>query len=146
LLTVRWRLLRGDVVISDRYLCDFEVELSVRLQNQPYLASVLLTPLRWLAARPQRAYLLRAKPEVAGQRAAPDRGDLDLADMLNRYDALVGRHGLRVYDGILQFDELATALVHDALSSYMASFQQLVRALFFSNPWQLNPQRRQEEL
>jgi hypothetical protein len=38
LLYVRWRLLRGDVVIADRYLHDFEIEFGIRLQKQPRLA------------------------------------------------------------------------------------------------------------
>src|SRR5438132_9685101 len=43
---VRWRLWRGDVVIADRYLCDFEVELGIRLGNEPHLAALLPRVLR----------------------------------------------------------------------------------------------------
>jgi hypothetical protein len=59
--------------------------------------------------------------------------------MQRRYNALIQRYGLRAYDASRPLEELATALVHDALTAYMAHFQQLVRALFFSNPRQLNP-------
>ena len=62
--------------------------------------------------------------------------------MQSRYDALVGRYGLRVYDASLPFEELASALVHDALSAYMATFGPLLRSLFLDNPWQLNPPAR----
>ena len=40
LLQVRWRLLRGEIVIADRYLCDVGVELSMRLQDHPELKAV----------------------------------------------------------------------------------------------------------
>jgi hypothetical protein len=62
-----------------------------------------------------------------------------MADMQRRYDALIHRYSLRACDASQPLDELATALVHDALTTYMANFQQRVRALFFSNPRQLNP-------
>jgi thymidylate kinase len=143
LQSVRWRLWRGDVVIADRYLCDFEVELSVRLQKEQRLAALLLRGLQALAPKPRRAYLLRLDPTLSRDRKpASDCRNLDPADLQARYDALVGRYGLRVYDASLPFEELASALVHDALSTYMATFGPLLRSLFFDNPWQLNPPAR----
>jgi thymidylate kinase len=137
---VRWRLWRGDVVIADRYLCDFEVELGIRLRNAPHLAALLLRILRSLAPTPKRAYLLQVDPALTRTRTtASDFSDLDPADMQRRYDALTHRYGLRAYDASRPLDELATALVHDALTAYMAAFRQRVRALFFFNPRQLNP-------
>jgi thymidylate kinase len=137
---VRWRLWRGDVVIADRYLCDFEVELGIRLWNKPRLAALLLRILRSLAPKPKCAYLLQIDPALSRKRKTEsDFRDLDPADMQRRYNALIQRYGLRAYDASRPLEELATALVHDALTAYMAHFQQLVRALFFSNPRQLNP-------
>jgi thymidylate kinase len=143
LQSVRWRLWRGDVVIADRYLCDFEVELSIRLQQEQRLAALLLRGLHALAPKPRRAYLLRLDPALSRDRKpACDCRNLDPADLQARYDALVGRYGLRVYDASVPFEELASALVHDALSTYMATFGPLLRSLFFENPWQLNPPAR----
>jgi thymidylate kinase len=143
LQSVRWRLWRGDVVIADRYLCDVEVELSIRLQKEQRLAALLLRALQALAPTPRRAYLLRLDPALSrGRKPASDGRNLDPADLQARYDALVGRYGLQVYDASVPFEELASALVHDALSTYMATFGPLVRSLFFENPWQLNPPAR----
>jgi thymidylate kinase len=140
LQSVRWGLWRGDVVIADRYLCDFEVELSIRLQKEQRLAALLLRGLHALAPKPRRAYLLRLDPALSRERKpASDGRNLDPADLQARYDALLGRYGLRVYDASLPFEELASALVHDALSTYMANFGPLLRSLFFDNSWQLNP-------
>jgi thymidylate kinase len=137
---VRWRLWRGDVVIADRYLCDFEVELGIRLWNKPRLAALLLRILRSLAPKPKRGYLLQIDPALSRKRKTEsDFRDLDPADMQRRYDALIQRYGLRACDASRPLDDLATELVQDALTAYMADFQQLVRALFFSNPRQLNP-------
>src|SRR5205085_11938724 len=91
----------------------------------------------------RRAYLLRLDPTLSRHRKpASDCRNLDPADLQARYDALVERYGLRVYDASLPFEELASALVHDALSTYMATFGPLLRSLFFDNPWQLNPPAR----
>jgi hypothetical protein len=101
---------------------------------------LLLRALHALAPTPRRAYLLRLDPTLSRYRKpASDCRNLDPADLQARYDALVGRYGLRVYDASLPFEELASALVHDALSTYMATFGPLLRSLFFDNPWQLNP-------
>jgi thymidylate kinase len=136
---VRWRLWCGDVVIADRYLCDFEVELGIRLRNEPHLAASLLRVLRSLAPAPKRAYLLQIGPTLARNRATEsDFSDLDPADMQRRYDALTHRYGLQAWDASRPPDDLATALVHDALTTYMADFRQGPRALFFSNPRPLN--------
>ena len=117
---VRWRLWRGDVVIADRYLCDFEVELGIRLRNEPHLAALLLRVLRSLAPTPQRAYLLRIDPALSRHRTAEsDVGDLDPVAMQRRYDALLHHYALRLCDASRPLEELATALVHDALTTYV---------------------------
>ena len=119
---VRWRLWRGDVVIADRYLCDFEVELGMRLRNEPHLAALLLRVLRSLAPTPQRAYLLQIDPALSRNRTTEsDGGDLDPAAMQRRYDALIRRYGLRACDASQPLHDLATELVQDALTTYVNS-------------------------
>jgi thymidylate kinase len=116
---VRWRLWRGDVVIADRYLCDFEVELGLRLRNEPHLAALLCRVLRALAPTPQRAYLLQIDPDLARNRATESGvGDLDPAAMQRRYAALIDRYSLRACDASQPLDDLAAELVHDALTAY----------------------------
>jgi hypothetical protein len=93
-------------VIADRYLCDFD-----------------LRALHALPPKPRRAYLLRLDPTLSRHpKPASDCRNLDPADLQARYDALVGRYGLRVYNASLPCEELASALVHDALSTYVATF------------------------
>src|SRR5919201_1730211 len=117
---VRWRLWRGDVVIADRYLCDFEVELGIRLRNEPHLAAVLPRVLRSLAPTPQRAYLLQIDPALSRKRTTEsDVGDLDPAAMQRRYDALIPRYGLRACEASRPLDDLAAELAHDALTTYV---------------------------
>jgi thymidylate kinase len=117
---VRWRLWRGDVVLADRYLCDFEVELGIRLRHEPHLAALLLRVLRSLAPTPQRAYLLQIDPALSRKRTTESGvGDLDPAAMQRRYDALTHRYGLRACDASRPLDDLAAELVHDALTTYV---------------------------
>jgi thymidylate kinase len=135
-------LWRGDVVIADRYLCDFEVELGIRLRNEPHVAALLVRVLRSLAPTPKRAYLLQIDPALSRNRTAEsDFSDLDPAEMQRRYEALIHLYSLRVCDASRPLDELAPELVHDALTTYtyMAAFRQRVRALLFSNPCHLSP-------
>jgi thymidylate kinase len=121
---VRWRLWRGDVVIADRYLCDFEVELGIRLRTEPHLAALLLRVLRSLAPTPQRAYLLQIDPALSRKRTTEsDAGDLDPAAMQRRYEALIQRYGLRVCDATRPLDDLEADLVHDALTPYLTFSQ-----------------------
>jgi thymidylate kinase len=121
---VRWRLWRGDVVIADRYLCDFEVELGIRLRTEPHLAALLLRFLRSLAPTPQRAYLLQIDPALSRKRTTEsDAGDLDPAAMQRRYEALIQRYGLRVCDATRPLDDLEADLVHDALTPYLTFSQ-----------------------
>jgi thymidylate kinase len=115
-------LWRGDVVIADRYLCDFEVELGIRLGNEPHLAALLPRALRSLAPRPKHAYLLQIDPAVSRHRTTESEFiDLDPAAVQRRYNALIHRYGLRTCDASRPLDELATMLVHDALTTYMTS-------------------------
>jgi hypothetical protein len=102
-------------VIADRYLCDFDVELSIRFQKEQRLAMLLRRALEALAPKSRRTYLMCLDPALPRHRKpASDCRNLDPADLQARYDALVGRYGLRVYDASVPLEELASALVHDA--------------------------------
>ena len=102
-------------MIADRYLCDFDVELSIRFQKEQRLAMLLRRALEALAPKSRRTYLMCLDPALPRHRKpASDCRNLDPADLQARYDALVGRYGLRVYDASVPLEELASALVHDA--------------------------------
>jgi hypothetical protein len=136
---IRCRLWRHEVVIADRYLYDFEAELRLRLQRRMRLARALLSFLRWLAPKPNRAYLLRIDPELSKiRKPEPDYRGLDPADLQLRYDVLVPRYGLRVFDGCQPLEEVASAIVHDAVSSYMESPRPPTRDVFFVRPRRSN--------
>jgi predicted ATP-grasp superfamily ATP-dependent carboligase/thymidylate kinase len=116
---VRWWLWRRNVVISDRYLCDFEIELDIRLANHARLRQSLLNVLRHLAPCPERAYLLSIDPELSRRRKPePDFRGLDPSDLQPRYQPLVRHYCLRVLDGSRPYGEVSTAIVDDALRSY----------------------------
>jgi thymidylate kinase len=124
---VRWRLWRGDVVIADRYLCDFAVELTIRLQQELHLAALLLRFLGWLAPKPKRAYFVHINPELSLVRKPGDFKEFDPADLHARYDSLAPRYNLCLLDGRRPFEEVTSALVHDCLRSYNADLRPRVR-------------------
>jgi thymidylate kinase len=138
LLQIRFRLLRGEIVIADRYLCDMDVELSQRLQIHPELREAIASVLAKIAPSPQSAYLLRIDHHLAAERAVPDGGDASMPEQMRLYDTLSDRYRLRVLDAGLPFDAASAELARDALREYLNNYGMIGNLLYFSNPWQLN--------
>jgi thymidylate kinase len=141
---VRWQMIRGRVVIADRYLCDFDVELNFRLREHPRLARALLWLLQGITPQPERSYLLRIPPEVSiDRKSEPDFRNFSLEYAAQAYDRLINRYCLHPIDTTKPLEEVASALVHDSLTTYMENFGTFLRTFIFANPWQLNPGSRQ---
>lgn len=142
LFGIRWRLLRGDVVIADRYQSDFEVETRLKLWRYPWLTNALARCLSFVAAKPRAAFLLELDADTARQRATPDSGDVDPPEQISLYGQMAEKYRLIRVDAGGSYEEVSAQVIREALRSYMRSFGTLGDALFFSNPWQLNrPQR-----
>lgn len=136
---LRWRLLRGDVVLADRYLCDAQVEFALRLPNRPRLAAALVHMLRWAAPRADREYLIRVDPALSDRRDPPLPNEPDRETVCAAYDRVALERTMHVVDGNRDLEIVASEVVHDALTLYMGRFRPLGNAPFFENDWQLNP-------
>jgi hypothetical protein len=136
---LRWRLLRGNVVLADRYLCDAQVEFAMRLPHSPRLAATLIRMLRWAAPRPDREYLIRVDPKLSDHRAPPLPGEPDRETVCAAYDRIALGYAMQVVDGNRDLEVVASEVVHDALTLYMGRFRPLGNVPFFANDWQLNP-------
>jgi thymidylate kinase len=115
---VRWKLWRGEVVVADRYVCDFAVEFSILVKSQSGLARALLAPVRWVAPRPARSYYLRISPELSIERKPEDKHGYHHDEVVAGYDALYGRYGLILMDNTRPFDEVSREMVRDVLDTY----------------------------
>jgi len=139
---VRWRLLRGNVVVADRYLCDAEVELTVRLPTSPGLAAALMRMLRWVAPCPDREYLIRVDPTLFDHRDPPLPDEPNRHAVCAAYERIASCCAMHVIDGNRDLEVIASEVVHDALTLYMRGFRPLGNVPFFKNDWQLNPKER----
>ncbi len=138
LLHVRWRLIRGDIVICDRYLADLDVELSQKLQEHPGWNRRLLSLLKVAARKPNQAFLLEIDPGLASQRADFDPGQGDLKQEADAFGIAAKEYNLVAFDVSQSFEETSRSLARDVLSAYLNRYGTRGNLLYFSNPWQLN--------
>ena len=145
LLRLRWRLLRGDIVVADRFMCDFDVEMSMKLKAKPKFGHWLVSALNLIAPRPTRAYLLDVDPGDARERALPDGGDFDPETGIAMYRDRAAKYGLAMIDARRPRDEVSTVVEREGLREYFNHYGMLSNFPFFMNPWQLNrPVRKQQ--
>jgi thymidylate kinase len=101
------RILRGEVVISDRYVLDAGVELRYFYGDRPFRPHTAL--LKLLTPRPAGAFLLEIDPELAAER----KGEFSGAQNVRRaalYAELAAAEGVVRVDGSRSRDEIASDL------------------------------------
>ena len=130
---VAWPLLRGDIVLCDRYTYDALVELSV-LSGRPqearsWAAKLLLA----LAPRPRLAYLLDLDPATALRRKPEEEPDF-LAEQAELYRRLAPRWGLRRISAEAELAQVADALTEEVLHTYYRGWRTVLNGLFLANP------------
>ncbi|MDP2675114.1 MAG: nucleotidyltransferase family protein [Dehalococcoidia bacterium] len=134
---VRLPLLRGKVVICDRYVHDAAVELSHRLPPGNRLARAPLGLLFALSPKPRQTYLLDVEPEAAFQRTPDSPSLAELREQREMYLEFARKHGLSVRDTAAGFAETNDALVREVLRGYESRFDTFLNGLMLSNPRQL---------
>lgn len=132
---VAWPLMRGWVVIADRYTADAVAEVEAYLAAAGHPGSpVALRLLGILSPRPICAYLLRVPPELAAERKGGAESGVFLAAQAEAYDQLVARGRLVPLENSQDFDSVSSTLVRRVLTRYYRSYRTLLNALFLSNP------------
>ena len=131
---VRWRLVRGDVVIADRYVLSALIDLAARLERPDIAHSAPGRLLRRLAPRPAHSFCFDVPAEVALAR----KGGEESSEMLRRQaavaPALAAELGATRLDATLPLADLSDPLVTQVLRSYFDAHWTLINALVFSNP------------
>ncbi len=139
-----WRvtlpLLRGRVVICDRYVDDALSDWSAYFGEESVDKRLAARVLRALTPRPHRAYWLDVPAEVARSRS-PDGLPASLLDaQCARYgrcaDPASSTRTLQRLDGTQGWEEISDQVVYDVLGAYFAGYWTLVNSLFWKNPGQ----------
>jgi thymidylate kinase len=132
-LRVTWPLLRGRVVVSDRYTHDALVELAALTGSDRVQRSLAARVLRGLAPHPRRAYLLDVSPERALARK-PEETLAYLAAQAATYRRAASAWGLETVNTDADFATASDQIVHGVLTEYYREWRTLIGALFLTNP------------
>jgi thymidylate kinase len=131
---VRWPLLRGEVVVADRYVLSTLIDLGARLERSDVAHLPAGRLLRWLAPRPRHSFWFAIPADLAlarkedGESAGLLRAQADLAGPLS--SALAAER----LDATEPLADLSDRLVREVLSDYFDRHQTALNTLFCANP------------
>jgi hypothetical protein len=134
LVRVRWPLMRGEVVIAERYVLSALIELAARLDRPEIARSPAGRALRLLAPRPDRNYWLAVDPAAALARREDEESAAFLARQAAVAPALAAALGATRLDASRTRDELSDRIAADVLSAYEDEHRTALNALFCANP------------
>ncbi|MBU2009445.1 MAG: nucleotidyltransferase family protein [Chloroflexi bacterium] len=136
---VRLPMLRGRVVVCDRYAWDAAAELEASLAPGDWASWLAIRLLLALSPRPNMSFLLQAPNPVLAQRKQEQTDPRYLSALTEAYQRLARAHPFRVNDTGGDFAPLSDEITRETLACYMDRYHTLLNGLFLSNPAQLNP-------
>ncbi len=132
---VRLPLLRGRVVLCDRYVYDAWVEWAAYFGGSDDISRTWAARwLRWAAPRPHRSYLLDIPAELAASRSSSAPSLAMLHQEVILYHRLAASFGAIVKDAQRPAATLEDEIAYETLTAYFDRYGTLVNALFFRNP------------
>lgn len=132
---VRLPLLRGRVILSDRYVYDAWVEWAAYFGSGGDISRNWAARwLRWAAPRPDRVYLLDIPAELAASRSSSAPSAAMLHEEVALYRQLATSFGAIIKDGRRPAAVLEDEVAYETLTAYFDRYETLVNALFFRNP------------
>jgi len=145
LARVAWPLLRGKVVIADRYVADAQVEVAAYLAEAggggvPFALRLL----EWISPKPALRFLLDVPPEVAAQRKGGQESVEFLRTQIEQYRQIAGGSGWRVLDAARLQEELSSEIVRVSLLQYYRRYHTFINSLFLFNTRARRPFLRKE--
>ncbi len=135
LASIAWPLLRGWVVVADRYVLDAQVEVMAYLEEAEAVGlPVALRLLAWVSPRPAMHFLLDVPADVAAGRAVGGENPAFLGRQAAHYRNLAMERGLCVLDAARPREELSSEVVRAVLLRYYRRYRTLINGLFLFNP------------
>lgn len=136
----------GSVVICDRYVYDALVEIEASLPQGSSFVAFSEWLLIHLCPKPDIAWLLDIPPEDAMFRQKIERGSIaaqkELAHQRELYLALQERYQMSLLSNQGDKGETASLIVLKTLRKYFKNYSTWVNGLLFSNPGQMNPEKK----
>jgi thymidylate kinase len=132
---LRWPLLRGKVIICDRYVLDTWADWAAYSGLGADSAKAGYARfLRWIAPRPDLQILMDLPAEESHARSTSAPPLEFMREQRDAYLALNETMGGETVDAAQDVVKIADDLAHRALTTYFDSYHTLVNALFFRNP------------
>ena len=136
---VRWQLLRGNVVICDRYVYDAAADLAVMAGIDAEEACKLLSGLFAICPRPAIAFLLDVDEEEALRRK-PDEGDAQhLAEARRAFHVIASERGMHTIAAGNSIEAVFQVAHKRVLERFYSRYRTVLNWLLASDPGQLNP-------
>ena len=129
-------LLRGRVVVCDRYIYDTLAEWAAYFSEAHVEKRLAARVLRMISPRPRVAYWLKISPETAQLRSADGTPKDFVATQSAAYRHLAQLYGLQVLDAEKAWEDLSDEIVYQVLRAYFANYHTLINSLFLKNPGQ----------
>jgi thymidylate kinase len=140
---IGWPLLRGEIVIADRYVLSALVEMAARLERPGIARSLPGLLLRKLSASPRRTIWFETPVDLALARKGGDESREFLAEQLASSRAVLQDVAAETVDAEQPLDVISDQLVTDFLGEVEDQHHTLLNGLFCANPRPLK--RRQSE-
>ncbi len=132
---VRLPLLRGRVVLCDRYVYDAWVEWAAYFGSGGDISRAWAARwLRWAMPQPHRTYLLDIPAELAASRSSSAPSLAMLHEEVALYRQLATSFGAIIKDARRPAATVEDEIAYETLTAYFDRYGTLVNALFFRNP------------
>jgi len=139
---VRLLMLRGKVMVCDRYIFDAAAEMACSLFPNDKINRLAIKLMLTLAPKPDIAYLLDIPEDICAQRKVEDTEPDYLRQQRRVYTALAARYNLYTKKTDGDFSVIAGEILREVTTPYYSNFRTFLNGLFLSNPDQLNPRHK----
>jgi len=134
-VSIGWPLLRGWVVIADRYVADAQAEVAAYLDSvDGGSVPFALRLLQRVSPRPALRFLLDVPPEVAAARKGGEESPQFLGLQIARYRELARQGGWQILDAAQPAEAISSEIVRVSLLRYYRRFRTRINGLFLFNP------------
>ena len=134
-VSIGWPLLRGWVIIADRYVADAQAEVAAYLDaagggSVPFALRLL----EKVSPKPALRFLLDLPPDVAAQRKGWEESPEFLGFQIARYRELARQGDWRILDAEQPAEAISSEIVRVSLLRYYRRFGTRINGLFLFNP------------
>jgi thymidylate kinase len=131
-------LLKGNIVICDRYIFDAAAEMESSLPSVDKFNRLAIRLMLNLAPKPDIGYFLDVPEDVSTQRRDTNTDTDYLQKQRNGYVEMVNRYYLGIKRTDRDFADNTDEILREVAKRYFKNYPNLLNGLFLSNPAQIN--------